>query len=220
MSRNTTYYPVDCESKTNINLLEDDIIVEEVINLTNCPIVHVEHLGVSGIRNLRTNDLLNIISFQHENFSNLASNEYYSFVAHSDQDNIIVAYREARANIRRKIRVFFGESIESIEFCELLFGNLLKLQEYGKIDTALDYLFDSVEEQLVKGNFKLCNKLFKDPRIDELDINLKIGFLTITFPWKDELNLRYPFYCKVDQELGIKYKDEPQNVNLIIGGLG
>lgn len=103
-------------------------------------------------------------------------------------------------------------------FTNNFFERIISLEKEKKIDTAIDHIFDIVEDLCIDNKLNFIDNLFLDKRIDNLDINLQLSFLTITLPWKDKFKNRTFLYCKVYQKLYIKYNDI-KKVELILLGL-
>src|SRR6478735_11065721 len=103
-------------------------------------------------------------------------------------------------------------------FIKTFFKIILSLENEKKINSALDHIFDIIEDLCIDNKLNFIDNLFLDKRIDDLDINLQIGFLTITLPWKDSFKNRTFLYCKVYQKLYLKYNDI-KKVELVLSKL-
>ena len=74
-------------------------------------------------------------------------------------------------------------------------------------DDALDFIYDSVEDKLVGGNFEVINSLCSSEDISSTGVQNLVGLLVITSPWKDRLSGRsnvfsiaYDLICKLYPE--------------------
>ena len=75
-----------------------------------------------------------------------------------------------------------------------VFEKLLQFEKEGKIDSGLDYLFDTVEDLLIAGEFKKVDDMLGGELIWGLGDDFKLGFVNITRPFKNRLNNRES-YC-------------------------
>lgn len=71
---------------------------------------------------------------------------------------------------------------------------ILKLQGLQKIDTALDAIYESMENFLLNGKFALVDEILVDEKIKELVPDLQLGLLVITKPFKSKLSNRVNFF--------------------------
>lgn len=76
-----------------------------------------------------------------------------------------------------------------------------RLAELGKIDAALDVIYDNADEMMLKGAFAELNEIIAslDPKALCLDVIL--GILTISSPARSKLPARAKFYCDAKQVL-------------------
>jgi len=90
----------------------------------------------------------------------------------------------------------YSKSLVEIErFCQ----DIIDMQARHDIDSVLDYIFDFTDDLLLSGNTKQCNLLIEklSSTIDLYTLDVIIGFLTITFPYKGSLSVRQKFYSDV-----------------------
>jgi len=98
------------------------------------------------------------------------------------------------------------------------FFNTLKNKEMSiSIDNALDYLFHYIENKLITKNFDFCEKLFKAIKLNEYSVDILIGLLTITLPWKVKLISRNEYFMALTSYLLTIY--EPDTVENLLRGL-
>lgn len=76
-----------------------------------------------------------------------------------------------------------------------------RLDGRSQTDTALDIIFDQVDEMLLAGEFDRVNQLLIDTTTDEFSVELLLGILTATLPAKDRLPNRCEFFGRVVQTL-------------------
>lgn len=74
------------------------------------------------------------------------------------------------------------------------FVSILKLQSIQKIDTALDVIYESVQNFLLDGKFDLVDEMLVDGKIKELVPDLQLGLLVVTRPFKGKLSRRVDFF--------------------------
>lgn len=91
--------------------------------------------------------------------------------------------------------------------------NLQINQNENVIDDSLDYVFDKIDELLINGDFYLINSLLDKIDVNMFDVELLIGILTITSPWRENLTLRTAFYEKVESRVHeIYHFDESKKI--------
>ena len=101
----------------------------------------------------------------------------------------------------------FGELVaaEIANKGETALGSFLdqarRLDGLGQTDTALDIIFDQVDEMLLAGEFDRVNQLLVDTSVDEYSVELLLGVLTATLPAKGQLPDRCAFFQRVAQTL-------------------
>lgn len=87
--------------------------------------------------------------------------------------------------------------LKEILFVDNLKYKLIEMQEKESINKILDYLFESLENKLLNNEFDVCNKFLETIDIYKYDINILIGILTITNPWKNRLIYRVNFFNRL-----------------------
>jgi hypothetical protein len=80
-------------------------------------------------------------------------------------------------------------------------GNARRLDKCGQTDTALDIIFDQIDEMLLAGEFDRLNQLLIDTDTKQYSVDLLLGILTATLPAKDRLPSRTDFFPRVEQTL-------------------
>jgi hypothetical protein len=60
-------------------------------------------------------------------------------------------------------------------------------KEEGLVPSALDKVFNEVEDHLINGNLKLVDRILRSIVIEKYAIVILLGFLTVTDPWKVRL---------------------------------
>lgn len=76
-----------------------------------------------------------------------------------------------------------------------------RLDGLGQTDTALDIIFDQVDEMLLADEFDRVNQLLIDTTTVEFSVELLLGILTATLPAKSRLPNRCEFFDRVVQTL-------------------
>lgn len=82
-----------------------------------------------------------------------------------------------------------------------LVNHLSELLDQGKIDGALDYLYDEVHDRLASGDLELCEALFKNDRIGSLNPQIGVTLLVISNPWRKKLKHRVAFLEKLEKRV-------------------
>jgi len=65
---------------------------------------------------------------------------------------------------------------------EDFFVRLESMSRSRKLDAALDFVFDFVDELLLAGRFREVNRFLRGVPVEKLDPAILVGFLTITGP--------------------------------------
>ena len=89
------------------------------------------------------------------------------------------------------------------------------LAEGGRIDAALDVLFDAIDDPEIGGRFEEVNALLVDPSTAQLHTDLLIGMLVTTLPCKSKLPAR-PAYCEAVRLVLI---ERHEDVDALLDGL-
>jgi hypothetical protein len=99
-----------------------------------------------------------------------------------------------QSGLRKEAPAYDGSS-------EGLFVRLEPLSRAGKLDAALDLVFDHVDDLLLAGRFPEVNRLLCSVPVGKLDPAILIGFLTITGPARGALDARSAFAVRVRDHL-------------------
>lgn len=75
------------------------------------------------------------------------------------------------------------------------------LQEQGFTDTALDLIYDSVDELLHGARFALCDSVLQETDASQCSIDVLLALLTATLPAKSRLATRAQFFQRVENSL-------------------
>lgn len=67
----------------------------------------------------------------------------------------------------------------------------------GRVDNALDVLYDRVDDLLLEGAFNTCNALLACVDVERSDETLLLGILTITHAARERLPRRAEFFRQV-----------------------
>lgn len=65
------------------------------------------------------------------------------------------------------------------------------------VDRALDIIFNTIDDLLLDDKFDICNQILESVWVDVFDLDLLLGFLTITFAAKSHLKCRERFFERV-----------------------
>jgi hypothetical protein len=76
-----------------------------------------------------------------------------------------------------------------------------RLDQLGQTDTALDIIFDQIDEMLLAGEFDRMNQLLIDTDTERYSVDLLLGILTATLPAKGLLPGRAELFPRVEQTL-------------------
>jgi len=95
-----------------------------------------------------------------------------------------------------------SSNYEIIDYPEVInFFYLLDKKHAIDIDDSLKFVFDYFDELLLNDKFNLCNKILNSIKVNNYHVDILIGILTITFSWKNQLNLRSEFYNRLKVHL-------------------
>lgn len=89
-----------------------------------------------------------------------------------------------------------------------------RLDKHGRVDAALDLIYDSVDEMMRSGDFNKLDALLTRLQLSELSTDLLIGLLTATLPARGRLATRKSFFCRVEEIL--RQRGEYEN-SLLMG---
>lgn len=131
--------------------------------------------------------------------SNISS-YYHELPEDNDTASVLLFY--PKGNKKNSFDYVPSVAFNHIITKKYLFINKIKselniLQKAGDIEISLDYVFNTIDDLLIEGQFDLCNSLLDNIEIKELDINILIGILTITSEFKEKLYIRESFFQKV-----------------------
>ena len=84
-----------------------------------------------------------------------------------------------------------------------------RLEKHGRVDAALDVLYDRVDDLLKAKQFALVDDLLRQANVTSLSTDMLLGFLTVTLPAKSKLAARDKFFA--DAEASIKTRGEWEN---------
>ena len=76
-----------------------------------------------------------------------------------------------------------------------------RLASQGKIDAALDLIYDRADEMLLAGEFDELDAIIETLDVEQLSVDVLLGVLTITLPAKDKLTTRKEFFESVQRSL-------------------
>jgi hypothetical protein len=76
-----------------------------------------------------------------------------------------------------------------------------RLDKLGRIDAALDIVFDRVDELLLEGDFEKVDQEISRIRETDFSAELLLGILTVTLPAKENLPGRPDLYSRIKQWL-------------------
>ena len=86
----------------------------------------------------------------------------------------------------------------------------------GEIDSAIDVLFDHVDDLLLEGDFSTCNELLIAVDLKRLDTNLLIAILSITLSASEKLPNRTLLVSRVEKRLA---ELAPERLHSLMDGL-
>ena len=73
-------------------------------------------------------------------------------------------------------------------------SKLIEMRVSSSIEDRLDYIYDTLDDLLLDGEFCKCDYILNNIDKSKLDIYDFAGILTITYPWKSGLVFRQGFY--------------------------
>lgn len=83
------------------------------------------------------------------------------------------------------------------------------LEQSGFSDSALDLVYDSIDELLHSGHFALCASVLDKLDVEKCSVDVLVGLLTATLPARTRIENRERFFRSVEQELGRRGSYEP-----------
>jgi len=99
------------------------------------------------------------------------------------------AWMVFRSRERRQIR------------CQSFLDNARRLDQISQPDSALDIIFDQIDEMLLAGQFDRIDELLIETATDDYSVEVLLGILPATLPAKDRLPSRDAFFERVTQTL-------------------
>jgi hypothetical protein len=79
-----------------------------------------------------------------------------------------------------------------------------RLDALGRTDSALDVVYNYIDEMLLAGKFSEVDDRLSSTECDEYSVDLLLALLTITFAAKRHLPHRQRFYAQVEQSIRAK----------------
>lgn len=135
---------------------------------------------------------------------------------------VIKADWEMRADLDlRELTEGFGQSIEravrdfrrqrtQIALARQRTGDFVaqarKLEADGYSESALDLIYETIDEMLRSGRFAWCDAMLNEVDVDECSLDVLLALLTATSPAASKLSTRASFYSRVKvslQERGV-----------------
>jgi hypothetical protein len=84
-----------------------------------------------------------------------------------------------------------------------------RLEKQGHLDTALDVLYDRVDDLLKTKQFTTVDDLLRNANVSSFSADVLLGLLTSTLPARSKLPARAKFFA--DVESSIKARGEWEN---------
>src|SRR3990172_8235788 len=81
-----------------------------------------------------------------------------------------------------------------------------QLERHGHIDSALDVLYDRVDDLLKARQFSTVDDLLRQADVGSISVDVLLGLLTATLPARSRLAARSKFFA--DVEAAIKMRGE------------
>lgn len=88
----------------------------------------------------------------------------------------------------------------------------LDLLSQHPIDKALDILYEEFDEALLNGEFEAVDIYLRHANVSRYRVETLVGFLTITFVWRDSLKERAGFYDRVKARVEKSYPDRAEKI--------
>ncbi len=76
-----------------------------------------------------------------------------------------------------------------------------RLVDHGRTDSALDLVYDQIDEMLLAGDFPGVDQLLVDTETDHYSVHLLLAVLTVTLSARDQLSGRADFFTRAEQTL-------------------
>lgn len=127
---------------------------------------------------------------------------------------------EAPETVLRRLRLITPTATEggvSQEASELNWlQDVYSLSRCDRTDDAIDLLFKRMNTALEQQNFSACNSALMALDLKRIDIDLMIGFLSITLPARSALAYRAKLVAKIERLLN---DVAPNRVSALLAGL-
>lgn len=96
-----------------------------------------------------------------------------------------------------------------------MFERLDRLSRHP-IDKGLDILYEEFDKALLAGEFEAVDIYMRHAIVSHYRVETLVGFLTISFQWRDHLKERQGFYARVKAHIE---KSHPDRAEKILMGL-
>ncbi|KKM96385.1 hypothetical protein LCGC14_1178530 [marine sediment metagenome] len=88
----------------------------------------------------------------------------------------------------------------------------LDLLSQHPTDKALDILYEEFDKALLAGEFEAVDIYMRHAIVSRYRVETLVGFLTISFQWKDHLKERPGFYARVKARVEKSYPDRAEKI--------
>ena len=88
----------------------------------------------------------------------------------------------------------------------------LDLLSQHSVEEALDIMFEEFDEALISGQFEEVDIYLRDAIVSHYRVETLVGFLSITFVWKNSLKERACFYDRVKVRVEKSYPDRAEKI--------
>ena len=78
---------------------------------------------------------------------------------------------------------------------------VVQLEKHGHIDSALDVLYDRVDDLLKAQQFTVLDDLLRQVDVDSISVDVLLGLLTATLPARSKLPARPKFFADVETSI-------------------
>jgi hypothetical protein len=118
-------------------------------------------------------------------------------------ESLRLALRQGNAKefVERVTRFLAKEKVEAESPVVSFLEQAKRLAQRGQIDSALDIIYDQVDELLLAGEFHQVDDLLASATPEQLSIDLLLALLTSTLPAKSKLSNRSAFFRRVEDAL-------------------
>jgi len=110
-----------------------------------------------------------------------------------DDDNIVVYFSGWQLGSVKHIKPGkrSGDFLESAS----------RLDRQGRIDAALDLIYDKIDALMTEGHFEEISTLLQNLHLKSLSVDLPLGLLTSTLPARTKIPCRGDFFRAVESEI-------------------